>query len=122
MVKNMKVNKSIIVTVILCSIAVAALFYFLFHTKKNNNELLLYGNVDVREVDISFRIAGQLNTLYFEEGDKVTQGELMAQLDPSPYDSQLEEAIASVKAIEVSLGNAEVLLQRRKELIDIGGV
>ncbi len=101
---------------------IGLLAWVVFREKIDPNVIELYGNVDVRQVDIGFRVSGQVSELKFEEGDKVAQGSLMCMLDPSPYDSQLEEAIAAAEAIRVNLENAEVLLQRRLELIGIGGV
>ncbi len=111
---------SVIMTILLAVIVV--LMTVVFQEKENPNELTLYGNVDVRQVDIGFRVTGQVQELFFEEGDRVEAGALMTTLNQTPYDSQLREAIASVEAIKVNLSNAEVLLQRRLELIGIGGV
>ena len=101
---------------------IAILLYFLLRPKQNPNELTLYGNVDVRQVDIGFRVNGRVNKLCFEEGDKVPTGTLMATLDKAPYDSKLKEAIANRDAIKANYDNAVKLLNRRQELIGIGGV
>jgi HlyD family secretion protein len=106
---------------ILIVAAVISLFFFL-RTPKKSKDLTLYGNVDVRLVDIGFRVAGRVNQLFFEEGDIVKTGQLMATLDQTPYNSQVEEAEANVNAIEINWKNAEVLLKRRQELIGVGGV
>ncbi len=95
---------------------------FIFHAKKNKNELILYGNVDVRLVDIGFRVPGRVGQIFFEEGDWVEEGSLMAVLEKSPYDSQVVQAQANVEAIEVNFENAQRLLKRRQELIGMGGV
>jgi len=84
--------------------------------------LFLYGNVDVRQVDIGFRVAGLVAKLFFEEGDRVEAGDLMALLDPTPYDSEIKEASARMQATEISLNNAEILLERRRDLVKVGGV
>lgn len=108
---------------ILLSLVLAlALLYTLFHKKDDPNTLVLYGNVDVRLVDIGFRVPGSVDTLLFEEGDFVEQGSLLAVLDKTPYDSQLQQAVANWEAIQTSFLNAEKLYERRKELIGIGGV
>jgi HlyD family secretion protein len=107
------------VVVVAMAITIVSL---IFRDKKGDDELTLYGNVDVRQVDIGFRVAGQVSQLMFEEGDRVKQGDLMTTLNQTPYDSQLNEALATVEAIKVNLENAEILLKRREELIGIGGV
>lgn len=117
-------KKNILIFVLTIALAVVAgiLIYKLFWEKKEANVITLYGNVDVRQVDIGFRVSGQVANLFFEEGDKVSKGDLMCTLDVSPYDSKLEEAIAFAEAIRVELSNAEILLERRLELIDMGAV
>ncbi len=104
------------------TVVIGILTYIVFRGVEDPNLITLYGNVDVRQVDIGFRVSGQVSKLHFEEGDRVLEGTLMCSLDPSPYDSQLEEAIANALAIKINLDNAEVLLQRRLELIGIGAV
>lgn len=113
-----------IFTLILILLVAASFFIYeqFFHHANHKNELILYGNVDVRQVDISFRIPGQISELFFEEGDLVPKGSLMALLDPSPYDSQARQAEANVKTLKANLNNAEILLKRRKELITDGSV
>ncbi|MBP7074587.1 MAG: efflux RND transporter periplasmic adaptor subunit [Rhabdochlamydiaceae bacterium] len=118
----MKRNILIIGLFTILLVIIITLINLILREKKNPNELTLYGNVDVRQVDIGFRVPGQVTDLMFEEGDHVAQGKLMTTLDQTPYDSQLKEAIANLKAVEVNLENAEVLVRRREELIRVGGV
>jgi len=101
---------------------IITLISLVIRDKKDPNILTLYGNVDVRQVDIGFRVAGQVMDLFFEEGAHVKQGTLMTTLDKTPYDSKVREAIAQLEAIKVNLDNAEVVLRRREELIGVGGV
>lgn len=106
-------------------IAAAFVIFFLFlffRNRENPNELTLYGNVDVRQVELGFRVAGRVEKLFFEEGDFVPEGALVALLDQSPYDAELKQAEAHLKSIQVNVENAEILLERRKQLIGVGGV
>lgn len=103
-------------------IGAAIFLYYYYQSRAHRNVLFLYGNVDVRQVDIGFRVAGQVEKLYFEEGDFVRAGTHLATLDKTPYNSQIEQTKANVEAIKVNLQNEEKLLQRRKELISLGGV
>ncbi len=110
-----------ILAIILLAALIGSAVYF-FRPKKNPNELWLYGNVDVRQVDIGFRVAGRVDQLFFEEGDYVTTGQLLAVLDKTPYDSQVREAVANLESAKASFENAEILWKRRQELIGVGGV
>ena len=116
-------RRALISIIVLITVGIAAfLFFFFLQDKKNEGEIVLYGNVDVRQVEIGFRVSGQVETLYFEEGDIVQKGALMADLDKTPYNNQVLEAIASLDAIKAHLENAEKLLKRREALIVDGGV
>jgi HlyD family secretion protein len=116
--------KRFFIPLIICLLVIAVILTFLFYRRheKNSRELVLYGNVDVRQVDIGFRVPGQVAELYFEEGDSVCAGELMAKLDRTPYDQEVRKAVADLHAAEANLQNAEILFKRRKELVRVGGV
>lgn len=101
-------------------------FYWLYAqrytTLPSGDEITLYGNVDIRQVDIAFRVPGQVAQMFFQEGDMVPKGALVAVLDKTPYDHQVRQAEASLDGAKVSLKIADNLLKRRKELIGTGSV
>jgi len=120
---SMKKNSlTIAISICLGALIIALAILYVRSDGDDRNEITLFGNVDVRQVDIGFRVSGQVSQLLFEEGDRVRPGDLMCTLDSTPYDSQLQEAVANVGAIWASLDNAQTLLNRRLELIDIGAV
>lgn len=61
-----------------------------------NNELTLYGNVDIRTINMSFRVGGRLQSLSVDEGDAIKQGQTLGQLDKAPYENALMQAKANV--------------------------
>ena len=73
------------------------------HNGQHQGRIVLYGNVDIREVDLAFRQPGRLLRLAFDEGNPVREGQLMAELDGQPY----RDALAGAEA-EVQLAQAEV--------------
>lgn len=87
-----------------------------------DDQITLFGNVDVRQVDMGFRVPGRVVKLFFEEGDLVEPGALMAILEKEPYADQVREAAAHVESIKASLVNAERILKRREELINDGSI
>ena len=46
--------------IILLIVIIAASTCFLTRSKKNPNELTLYGNIEIRQVDMSFQVGGQI--------------------------------------------------------------
>lgn len=96
-------------------------FYFFFSTPESH-EITLYGNVDIRQVDLGFRVDGRVEEMYVDEGDFVTTGELLARLEIQPYEDEVKEAVANVEALKASLANAQILYERRLALIPCGAV
>lgn len=112
-------KKYIALAVLVCGIVglVAAFIVYREETKKNGH-ITLYGNVDVRQVDLGFRVFGRVTELLHEEGDFVTTGMPLAFMEKKPYTDQVLEAQASIASIEASLANEKRMLERRQELID----
>lgn len=83
---------------------------------RNKNELVLYGNIEIRQVDLGFRVAGRVQEMFFEEGDSIKKGDLMAILDDKPYVDVLNQAKAAVKARKAVKENAAVVFERNQPL------
>lgn len=65
--------------------------------------LQLYGNVDIREVRLGFRVAGRIERMQYEEGDFVSPGYLLARLDAQPFQDRLAVSQAEQAALEATL-------------------
>jgi len=65
--------------------------------------LTLYGNVDIREVELAFRVPGRLAEMDFDEGDTVAAGQRVARIDPEPYMEALAVAEARVEQARANL-------------------
>ena len=59
---------------------------------------LIYGNVEVREVELGFRVGGRIAAVLVDEGEKVTLGQELARLDAQPIRDRLAGAEARVAA------------------------
>lgn len=119
MTKKRMIFSLIIVAILI--ILLGLLFHFGIR-RKDYNILHLYGNVDVRQVDIGFRVAGQVDAVYYQEGDLIHAGDCIAKLVTSPYTSQVSESEARLESVKTNLNNSKILLERRKELIGSGAV
>lgn len=110
-------KKKIIVLFLL--IFVIGLCIFLLTNKKENpNELTLYGNIEIRQVDMSFQVSGQIAKMYKEEGDKVHKGELLAILDDKDYKVNLEKATAETAKTLAIKTDAEDKFKRNAPLAE----
>jgi HlyD family secretion protein len=65
---------------------------------KNQNRLVLYGNVDLRQVDLSFNNSERIAEVLVQEGVKVARGEVLARLDTSRLKPEAATAEAVVEA------------------------
>ncbi len=115
-------RRLIIVVVLILLILAAVGLYLSLKQRQPTDRLVLYGNVDVRQVDLGFRVSGRINSLAFQEGDHVPKDALVSTLDNQPYGDQVRQARANVQSVRLSLANAEKLLKRRQELVSDGGV
>jgi HlyD family secretion protein len=116
------VRRIVILLLILFALAALVYYYLLPYRHAEREYIILYGNVDVRQVDIGFRVNGRVIAMPFEEGDLVPAGTLMATLDPQPYADKVLQAEATRNSAKISLDNALLQLNRRQNLVDIGGV
>lgn len=96
--------------------------YFKIHHKGNQNELVLYGNVEIRQVDLGFRVEGKLQKMYFEEGDHVKKGDLLASLDNTNYKATYERSLAEIEVAKSNSTNALIKYERNIPLCADGTV
>jgi multidrug efflux system membrane fusion protein len=66
------------------------------------------------------QIMGQITQIAFTEGQLVHTGDLLAQIDPRPYQAALDQAIANKARDQAQLANAQQLLQRNLPLLPKG--
>ena len=135
---NLKVIRPIVAGLVLAG---GGAWYFLANGTGGDGSVL-YGNIDIRQVDLSFAVEGTIAAIAVEEGDATKTGDVLARLDDTPYRhavtqseaaaaqaaAQLAKLEAGSRAKEVDaarsrlaeararLANAEAVLARRQPL------
>jgi HlyD family secretion protein len=136
--------KLVRIVVVLVVLGTAATLGYRYLQKREapGNVLHLFGNVDIRQIQLAFHATGRIQRILVEEGQRVQEGELVAELDPARYEAavaqagaqvaaqkellsrllagsrpeEIAEARARVKAAEAKLREAEVTHRRAKIL------
>jgi HlyD family secretion protein len=140
----MKKSKLLRIVVMLVVLITALTLGYRFWQRQEapGKVLHLFGNVDIRQIQLAFHATGRIRHILVEEGQRVQAGELVAELDPARYEAtfaqaraqaneqkevlarllsgsrpeEIAEARARVKAAEAVLREAEVTHRRTKIL------
>lgn len=103
----------------LLAAALAGGWYWWFeHEETQDAAPTFYGNVDIREVRMGFRVGGRVLEVLKEEGDAAGTGEVLARLEATPYQNAVNQAEAQVSQLQARL--EELQRGNRPEEIDRG--
>ena len=94
----MAAKKKAVLFLAACLLGLAAYLYHAFCQQDNQEELVLQGNVDVREVSLAFRQSDRILEMLAEEGDRVQKGQVLARLDTQELKLQLQRLNAEIAA------------------------
>ena len=116
--------KKPVVVILLIVILLAALGGgWWWYQSSRQQPLTLYGNVDIRTVNMSFRVGGRLASLTVDEGDSIRAGQTLGELDRAPYENalmmagyraeEIAQAAAAVKQAQAAYDYAQNFYQRQ---------
>lgn len=87
--------KKILVVILLAAVGFAGFHYW--KTKQASaaaGHITLYGNIDIRQVRLGFRVGGRLREVLLDEGEAVLPDMTVARLDDTPFQDDLDLALA----------------------------
>ena len=99
-------KKRLILFVIVLLVAGGGWFGYQQWTSQKREPLKIQGNVDIRQVNLGFRVNGRIREMRFEEGDPIRAGDLIALLDAGPYQDQVNLAKAQLAQSTANLTKA----------------
>ncbi|MDX7997718.1 secretion protein HlyD [Xenorhabdus sp. Reich] len=100
-------SKKFALALLVLIVVISAVVGIYYYQEQNRRELTLYGNVDVRTVNLGFRVAGKLANLQVDEGDAINAGQLLGHLDDAPFINALNQAKAAQDVAKANLAKSE---------------
>lgn len=99
--------------------AIAALGFVLWSKRqKDDGRIRISGNMELTQVDISFKMPGKLIELAVREGDHVKKGQLIARIDPASTVRQKQREQASVMSAETQVASMATAIQWQKATLE----
>lgn len=89
------------------AVAVGAWGALLGYRSDDGGSIVLQGNVDVRQVNLSFKVAGRIAEMKVDEGDRVQAGKIVASLEKSYFADEVRLARAREAAQAAVLARLE---------------
>jgi len=103
----MKPRPKLIVPVLVVILAAGGGAWWYLHRQHDaaiqGNTLVLHGNVDIRQVELAFNGSERIARMQAEEGDRVQQGQVVAELDTVRLQQAVDQAQARVEAQEATV-------------------
>ncbi len=96
-------KKKVIIPVLLVAVAAGVTGWRITHPAADPDIIRLSGNIELTEVDLSFKLPGRLIELAVGEGDDVKPGQLIARMDSNELKQQQAREGAGVESAESAL-------------------
>lgn len=96
-----------VVAVAAAGLMVATGGWWWAHRKPANPTIVLQGNVEVRQVNLGFKVSGRIKTLEVDEGDAVSEGQRLASLDKVYFTDAIAQIAAQRDQLKANLDKME---------------
>ncbi len=73
------------------------------------------GRIEATQIDIATKFAGRIKSIAVNEGDPVSAGQALAEMDVSSFEAALREAQAQVRRAENAKATAEAIVAQRRQ-------
>jgi HlyD family secretion protein len=113
----MKRRRVVLILLVLAAAAGGG-WYWYSGRMTTTNDILVSGNLELTQVDLSFKTAGRMTELAVREGDFVKKGDLIAKLDSAQLEQQLLRDQAAVASAQSSLQQLQTSIEYQAATID----
>jgi HlyD family secretion protein len=136
-------KRAAVVAVLLGLLAAGGAAWWWYTHEPPQGPITLTGNVEVRQVNLGFKVAGRIEALKADEGDAIAEGQVLAQLEKVYFEDSIAQlmaqrdqakanlakmvagnrpediaqAEANVKEKEATLANARISFERAEQLL-----
>jgi HlyD family secretion protein len=111
-------KKRIVILILLAAAVTAIWLWRSGRFSKESNRILVSGNLEMTQVDLSFRIAGRLTALNVREGDRVKKGFEIARVDPNQLEQQRARDRASVDSAQSNYQQLITTIEYQKATLE----
>jgi len=91
-------RRIVVLVLLVVAVGAGAFWWWYTHREQGPQAVVLYGNVDLRQVQLAFNNSERIVRVRVQEGDRVKRGDEVAWLDTSRLDPQVAEAEAQAAA------------------------
>lgn len=98
----------LVLPLVILAIAIGVVAYrFLATAAEAPNDIVLLGNIDVRQVNLAFKVGGRIDSMSVDEGDAVVAGQQIAALESAYFEDEL-------RLVQAQCDQAQAQLERLK--------
>ena len=88
----------IILVVLVLAVVLAVRWFLQANGNPSASELRIYGNIDIRKANLAFNEQERIDQVLVEEGDRVTEGQVLARQQTNRLEAQIREIQAKIAA------------------------
>jgi HlyD family secretion protein len=114
----MKKRRAVLILVVLAAAGAGGWYWYSGSMNRSTNRILVSGNLELTQVDLSFKTAGRMTELAVREGDFVKKGDLIAKLDAAQLEQQQLRDQAAVASAQSSLQQLQTSIEYQAATID----
>src|ERR1700719_1018752 len=93
-------SKVCLAILLVVAVPAVVIVWWMVDQHHGSEDLVLYGNVNLRQADLLFNASERVTEVLVQEGDHVKSGQVMARLDPTRIQPQVAKAEADVAAAQ----------------------